>query len=132
MKRFLSLLISFALYFTAFANDEILLLADEPPENFEIQPSRSTDPSVTAFIDELTISLDLSVLADCEYSVKDCTTQCPADGKLVSCFVNIHDLMMPNNEQLEIKSYVSTKIDGLFYVSDEATLGVNTPLIYRE
>ena len=75
MKRFLSLLISFALYFTAFANDEILLLADEPPENFEIQPSRSTDPSVTAFIDELTISLDLSVLADCEYSVTDSSTE---------------------------------------------------------
>ena len=93
---------------------------------------RSITPEVTASIDGIAITLNLSVFADCEYSVKDCTTQCPADGKLVSCFVNIHDLMMPNNEQLEIKSYVSTKTDGLFYVSDEATLGVNTPLIYRE
>lgn len=114
-----------------FAENEIPLQVQNESSSSKNRP-RSITPEVTASIDGIAIILDLSVLADCEYSVKDCTTQCPADGKLVSCFVNIHDLMMPNNEQLEIKSYVSTKIDGLFYVSDEATLGVNTPLIYRE
>lgn len=131
MKRLLPLMVATLLSTNiSRADSNIPLLPQDKEEASE--PPRSINPEVTASIDGITITLNLSVFADCEYSVKDCTTQCPADGKLVSCFVNVHDLMMPNNEQLEIKSYVSTKIDGLFYVSDEATLGVNTPLIYRE
>ncbi len=161
MKRLLPLMVATLLSTNISRADSNIPLLPQDKEEASERP-RSINPEVTASIDGITITLNLSVFADCEYSVTDSSTEAvicsgrfragattvfnmpagtPAGtyrlsvyayGKLVSCFVNVHDLMMPNNEQLEIKSYVSTKTDGLFYVSDEATLGVNTPLIYRE
>lgn len=74
MRKFFCLLFLLTLTVNAFSDNNIPLVKDEPPSERSKERERDASGIVTASIDGVTIALDLSFLAECEYCVTDSST----------------------------------------------------------